>query len=504
MKVLVILGHPRKDSYCHAIAESYIKGADKAGAQVEYLEVIDLDFEHNVLVASPQNQHREKDILHAQSLIKWADHLVFIYPTWWGNMPAVLKAFIDRVFVPGFAFYEIQADAFQKLLSPRTAQIITTMDTPVIIDRLINGAPSVKSLKIATLKFCGVSPVRKKILSPIKHSDQEQKDTWLEEVFELGKNLENGILTPWEKLMRKVTPWLQAIRLQFYPMTFFAYGIGAYAYRELTSSFNLLVFILGYIVLFLIEVITVFSNDYHDRETDKINQNFSTFSGGSRVLVNGVLTESSIKNSIRNLFITSCVLTVILGFLSTAPFHLVILATTVLFLIAVSYTAPPLKFSYNGWGEVVVGFTHSFAVIICGFIFQGGNIGNPFPWLLGIPLFLSIVPAIIMAGIPDYEADKQTGKGTLAVRMGKSKATGLAIGFVVLSIISVLVLKQIPEINAVIGDIIYLAIGHAIWLVALLVGFMGKRDKPNRIDGIMAVSLMYILWYALVPFFGLV
>ncbi|WP_138094742.1 NAD(P)H-dependent oxidoreductase [Sphingobacterium daejeonense] len=71
----------------------YIKGAEKAGAQVEYLEVIDLDFEHNVLVASPQNQHREKDILHAQSLIKWADHLVFIYPTWWGNMPAVLKAF---------------------------------------------------------------------------------------------------------------------------------------------------------------------------------------------------------------------------------------------------------------------------------------------------------------------------------------------------------------------------------------------------------------------------
>jgi 1,4-dihydroxy-2-naphthoate octaprenyltransferase len=109
-----------------------------------------------------------------------------------------------------------------------------------------------------------------------------------------------------------------------------------------------------------------------------------------------------------------------------------------------------------------------------------------------------------MAGIPDYEADKQTGKGTLAVRMGKSNATGLAVGFVVLSIISVLFLKQIPEIDAVIGDIVYLAIGHAIWLIALLVEFMGKRDKPNRIDGIMAVSLMYILWYALVPFFGLV
>src|SRR5699024_1802376 len=116
--------------------------------------------------------------------------------------------------------------------------------------------------------------------------------------------------------------------------------------------------------------------------------------------------------AIRNLMVISFSIAGIVAYLSSTNFVTVASVIVVLFIIAISYTAPPLKFSYNGCGELVVGFTHSFAMILCGFVFQGGGIGHIYPWLLSLPLFLSIVPAIIMAGIPDYLADKQVGKGT--------------------------------------------------------------------------------------------
>lgn len=503
MNVLVILGHPRKDSYCAALAKEYIRGAKEVGVNVESLILADMRFEMSVVVPSPQYQHMEDDVLRAQELIKWADHLVFVFPTWWGNMPALLKGFLDRVLTPGFAFREIQPDAFDKLLSPRTAQLITTMDTPVLVDRLFNGAPATKALTNATLKFCGIKPVRKMLLSPIKHSTTAKKQQWLLDAYQQGRNLENGVLTPWEKMWRKIAPWIQAIRLQFYPMTFFAYGMGAFAFSKLYGWFDLLVFVLGYVLLFLIEVIVVFSNDYYDRETDKLNRFYSPFSGGSRVLVNGLISESAIKKAIKFLFVISGIITVAVAVLSATAFYQVGLMITVLFLIAISYTAPPLKFSYNGWGEIVVGFTHSFAVILCGFVFQGGSIGTALPWLLGVPLFFSIIPSIIMSGVPDFTADKQAGKGTLVVRLGKNGAAYLAGFFVLLSIVFTLFFKESVQLNEIYGNMIYIAMLHAIWLLVILYKFVRAKKKPNRIDGIMAVSLSYIMWFALVPFIKL-
>lgn len=509
MKVLVILGHPRQDSYCGALASAYINGAEEAGVEVKSLVLADLHFEINVVVPSPQHQHQEEDLTHAQNLIKWADHLVFIYPTWWGNVPAILKAFLDRVITPGFAFREIQPDAFEKRLKNKTAQIITTMDTPVFIDKLLNGASSINALSNATLKFCGVQPVRIMRLSPIKHSTADKKEQWLNEVYLAGRKLEYGVLSPWEKEKRKLMPWIQALRLQFYPMTFFAYGIGAFVFANQTGSFNWLIFILGYLLLFLLEAIVVFSNDYYDQESDSQNKHFSPFSGGSRVLIEGIITEQSLKRAIRTLVIVCTALTILVAAISAAPFEHILLLVGILTLIAISYTVPPLKFSYRGWGEIVVGFTHSFAVILCGFMFQGGNISSALPWLLSIPLFLAIIPAIILGGFPDKDADKQAGKGTLVVRLGKKSAAYLAAICVGFSALSFVILKhsshlnQAYPLNETYSNIMYLAIIHALGLIYLLFKYARLPVKPQRIDGILVTALSYILWYALVPFITL-
>lgn len=509
MKVLVILGHPRPDSYCGALSRAYINGAEEAGAEVKSLVLTNLHFEINVVIPSPQHQHREEDLTEAQNLIRWADHLVFIYPTWWGSVPAILKAFLDRVFTPGFAFRELQPDAFEKRLNNKTAQIITTMDTPVFIDKLLNGASSINALSNATLKFCGVQPVRIMRLSPIKHSTAAKKEQWLHDVYQTGLKLQHGLLTPWEKEKRKLMPWIQALRLQFYPMTFFAYGIGSLVYANLVGQVNWLIFILGYLLLFLLEAIVVFSNDYYDQESDRQNKHFSPFSGGSRVLVEGIITEHSLKKAIRILLILSGILTILVAALSVTPFLHILLLVAVLTTIAVSYTVPPLKFSYRGWGEIVVGFTHSFAVLLCGFMFQGGNLNSGLPWLLSIPLFLSIIPAIILGGFPDHDADKQVGKGTLVVRLGKTSAAYLAAISVGFSALSFVILKhshhlnQTYPLNETYANIMYLAIIHAIGLIYLLFTYARSPTKPQRIDGMLVVALSYILWYALVPFLSL-
>ena len=108
MNVLIVLGHPRTDSFSGALAHAYLTGALKAGCAVKQLNVADMDFNPDVFTVSPRHQYYEEDVVKAQELIAWADHLVFVYPTWWGTMPARLKGFFDRVFTPGFAFEEIQ------------------------------------------------------------------------------------------------------------------------------------------------------------------------------------------------------------------------------------------------------------------------------------------------------------------------------------------------------------------------------------------------------------
>src|SRR5690606_40075839 len=86
MKVAIIVGHPRADSYCAALADRYIQGARDAGAQVHYIRLMDLDFERDVLTPKPEAQHLEPDVLRAQEWIRWADHLVFVFPTWWRSV----------------------------------------------------------------------------------------------------------------------------------------------------------------------------------------------------------------------------------------------------------------------------------------------------------------------------------------------------------------------------------------------------------------------------------
>ncbi|MEX2592309.1 MAG: NAD(P)H-dependent oxidoreductase [Anditalea sp.] len=457
-----------------------------------------------MVTVSPRHQITEDDISFAQELILWADHLVFVYPTWWGTMPALLKGFLDRVFSPGFAFEEVEENqTWEKLLKGRSAQLITTMDTPLWVYRWIYKTPGHNAMGQATLQFCGISPVRTLSFSPIKYSNAEQREMWLNRVRQEGIKLSHGILSPWEKVRNRITVWLKAIRLQFYPMTWIAYGAGAYGAASLGHAFDSATFWIGYLWLFLVEVATVLSNDYFDFKTDEQNKFYSPFTGGSRVIVEKELNHKEISKGIFMVLALSFVAAGLLLGKTSAAMDQIIGLLLLLFVLALGYTVPPLKLSYRGLGELDVGITHSLGVILCGYVFQGGNLFDPFPWLLSLPLFLGILPSIILAGIPDFEADKASSKNTIAVKLGRKKAVSLAMFFTILAAITGIALHIFNILPGAYGNAIFAVIPHAVILACLLYRHIKNPSPPPRIDSLMIVALTYVIWFAIIPLFQL-
>jgi putative NADPH-quinone reductase len=101
-KILVIQGHPRSESLCGSIAREYAAAAQQGGAQVDLLDLSQLKFDPILREGYKAEQALEPDLVRAQQLIRAADHLVFVFPSWWASMPALLKGFLDRVFSAGF------------------------------------------------------------------------------------------------------------------------------------------------------------------------------------------------------------------------------------------------------------------------------------------------------------------------------------------------------------------------------------------------------------------
>ncbi len=189
-KILIINGHPDKESFCAALAEQYKIGADKSGAECNLINLTDLDFSPVLQYGYRKRTDLEVDLLKVQKLISDAEHLVFVYPNWWGTYPALLKGFVDRVFLPGFAFeYQEKSPLPKKLLSGKTARLIVTTDTPNWYYSLIYRKPGHNSMKKSILGFCGIKPVKISTIGQMKNSTDLQKKNWLEKVGSLGEKL---------------------------------------------------------------------------------------------------------------------------------------------------------------------------------------------------------------------------------------------------------------------------------------------------------------------------
>ncbi|QLG95604.1 NAD(P)H-dependent oxidoreductase [Pseudomonas yamanorum] len=190
-RILVILGHPSNTSFCSALTDAYIAAAKTAGHDVRLLRLADLSFDPILHNGYTQIQPLEPDLLNAQSDILWAEHLTFVFPIWWGGIPALMKGFIDRAFLPGFAFKYRKGKAFpDKLLQGRTAHLLVTLDTPPWYYRWFYHMPGLHQMRKTTLVFCGIKPIKTLLFGPVLGSTSAQRDRWLKQAGALfGKGI---------------------------------------------------------------------------------------------------------------------------------------------------------------------------------------------------------------------------------------------------------------------------------------------------------------------------
>lgn len=186
-KIAIIVGHPDAESYNFAIAEAYKTGAEKSGADVRMIFIKDLAFNPNLEFGYRKRTELEPDLIESQNTLKWADHIVWIYPVWWGSVPAIMKGFIDRVLLPGFAFKKREGSVWwDKYFTGKTSRLICTLDQPPWYYTLINGAPSHKAMKKLTMNFIGVSSVKITSIGPIRLSKEKFRKGWLDKIERLG------------------------------------------------------------------------------------------------------------------------------------------------------------------------------------------------------------------------------------------------------------------------------------------------------------------------------
>lgn len=192
-RILILQGHPdtTQPHLCHALADQYREGAESAGHDVHQISVAKLDFpllksqqdwEHGVLPAALESVQQE---------IKWAQHLVLIFPLWLGGMPALVKGFLEQVARPGFAFeYQDKNPLGKKGLKGRSARIVVTMGMPALIYRHFFRAHSVKALERNILGFVGFAPIRETLVGSVETMSDKSRQAWYRKLRRLGKGAE--------------------------------------------------------------------------------------------------------------------------------------------------------------------------------------------------------------------------------------------------------------------------------------------------------------------------
>ena len=189
-RIVIIQGHPdfQRRHFCHALADEYAKGCEDGGHEVKRIDVARLEFPLLRTKEEFEKGAPPASIVQAQSAIAWANHLVILYPLWLGSMPALLKAFFEQLFRPGFAFeYGPAGRLPKKRLTGKSARIVVTMGMPAFVYRWFFLAHSLRSLERNILGFCGIAPIKETLIGLIESSEVSRREKALAKMRVLGR-----------------------------------------------------------------------------------------------------------------------------------------------------------------------------------------------------------------------------------------------------------------------------------------------------------------------------
>ena len=187
MKISVILAHPDPGSFNHAIAATAVEYLRNNGYQVYFHDLYEEKFDpllpaEEFMKDTPLPPEIED---HCRELAE-VDGIIVIHPNWWGQPPAILKGWIDRVIRPGVAYEFLEDDQGEGipngLLKAKSALVFNTSNTEVERERQIFGDPLETIWKNCIFDLCGVRHFYRKMFGIIVTSTDIQRKAWLEEV----------------------------------------------------------------------------------------------------------------------------------------------------------------------------------------------------------------------------------------------------------------------------------------------------------------------------------
>ncbi len=186
-KILVLLGNPDVDSFSGKVADSYEKGAREAGHEVVRMNLSQLKFDPILHKGYKEIQALEPDLVKVQETWKWADHVVIVYPNWWCTMPALLKGFFDRIYLPGFAFnFDKKTKKLIQRLTGKTARVIVLAGTHSPFMTWLKFGDFTNEIQFGILGFAGMK-ANVTTYGPCDRVSEEKRAKWIKEVENLGK-----------------------------------------------------------------------------------------------------------------------------------------------------------------------------------------------------------------------------------------------------------------------------------------------------------------------------
>lgn len=195
--VLIVQGHPdpAPRRLCRGLAAAYAEGAAAAGHATRTIDIAELDFPILRSQADWVAGSVPSGLRAAQAEIAWARHLVFFFPLWMGDMPALMKAFLEQVARPGFALRrtgEGRGDGADDrgfgrgALGGRSARVVVTMGMPALVYRYYFRAHSVRSLERNILGLVGIAPVHETLVGSVEALGDAGVRRWCEKMRRLG------------------------------------------------------------------------------------------------------------------------------------------------------------------------------------------------------------------------------------------------------------------------------------------------------------------------------
>lgn len=194
MNILIVYAHPWEKSYNHAILQSVINGLKFNNHNIEiidlYKDKFNPVFKKDEMAIYRKGEFIDKIIGKYQKKIKSHDYLFFIFPIWWGTMPAILKGFFDKVFLPQWA-YKVDSKAIihGMLNNIKGCTIITTMNGPNIFYSLVLKNPIKQVLIKDTLKLSGINKNKLLQLGNIRNASEAKRKKWLSNIENYAKRI---------------------------------------------------------------------------------------------------------------------------------------------------------------------------------------------------------------------------------------------------------------------------------------------------------------------------